>query len=293
MANNIQIAELFTNLVDEKYKADAKSSIFENNAVEVGKNYGKFHIMKVDTDGIGTYDKATGYADGAATVTWESVTPDIDLSAKIVIDYYENEEALAKAFALASADIMDKLVKEIDAVRFAKIFSLAKAANKKAESFTTGDSVIKALRTAINKMDNERVYNDKILVATPEIFGAIEDMDSYKSQKVLGNFAGTVKVTHDVFYTGVNINTGRKTGDVAAKFNYEKATGAGDINFMIVSKASIIAKTANRIKMIDASVNQNLDAHEFDLRTYGLSAYGLDNKTEGIYVSYEAPKTNS
>lgn len=293
MANNIQIAQLFTQLVDEKYKATAKSAIFESNSIEVGKDYGKFHIMKVDTDGIGTYSKSDGYAEGATKLDWEAVTPDIDLSAKIVIDYYENEEALAKAFALGSADIMDKLVKEIDAIRFAKIYSLAKTTNKVDETYTTGDAVIKALRKAINHMDNERVYDDKILVATPEVLGALEDMDSYKSQRVLGNFVGTVKVPHNVFYTGVNINTGRKVGETAAKFNYEKATGAGDINFMIVSKASILAKTANRIKMIDASVNQNLDANVFALRTYGLSAYGLDNKVEGIYVSASMPKTTS
>lgn len=283
MANNIQIAELFSNLVDEKYKATALSARFESNAVEVGKNYGKFHIMKVDTNGIGTYDKAAGYAEGATTVNWEEVTPDIDLSGKIVIDYYENEEALAKAFALGSEDLIQKLVKEIDAIRFAKIATLAN--NKKAETFNDGTEVIAALRAAINTMDNERVYNDKVLLATPEVLGALEDMDSFKSQKVLGNFAEVVKVPHDVFYTAVDVKTGR--GDVKT-FNYTKADGAADINFMIVSKASVIAKTANRIKMIDASVNQTLDANVFALRTYGLSAYGLENKTAGIYVSYTA-----
>lgn len=293
MANNIQITELFTNLVDEKYQSSAKSAIFESNAVEIGQDYRKFKIMKIDTDGIGTYDRALGYADGATNLDWETVEPDIDLSAKIVIDYYENEEALAKAFALGSADILQKMINEIDAIRFAKICSLCKAANKKDETLTTGTDVIKSLRKAIDHMDNEEVYDDKILVCTPEINGALEDMDSYKSQKVLGNFIGKIIVPHKKFYTGVTVNTGRKVGDAAAKFNYEKATGAGDINFMIVSKKSILAKTANRIKIVDASQNQNLDAHMFMLRTYGLSAYGLDNKVEGIYVSCEMPKTET
>lgn len=281
MANNIQIAELFTQLVDEKYKATALSAIFENNAVEVGKNHGKFHIMKVDTDGIGTYDKATGYADSATTVTYEDVAADIDLSGRIVIDYYENEEALAKAFSLGSKDLLDKLIREIDAIRFSKIATLAN--NKKAETFAEGTDVIAALRAAINTMDNERVYNDKVLLATPEVLGALEDMDSYKSQKVLGNFVNVVKVPHDVFYTAVDVKNGRN-----GEFNYAKADGAGDINFMIVSKASILAKTANRIKMIAAEDNQTLDANVFAVRTYGLSAYGLENKTAGIYVSYTA-----
>lgn len=281
MANNIQIAELFSQLVDEKYAATALSAVFENSAVEVGKNYGKFHIMKADTDGIGTYDKTAGYADGATRITYEDVMPDIDLSGKIVIDYYENEEALAKAFSLGSKDLLDKLVKEIDAIRFAKIATLA--TNKKAETFNDGAEVIAALRAAINAMDNERVYNDKVLLATPEVLGALEDMDSYKSQKVLGNFVNVVKVPHDVFYTAIDVKSGRD-----GNFNYTKADGAADINFMIVSKASILAKTANRIKMISAETNQTLDANVFAIRTYGLSAYGLENKTAGIYVSHTA-----
>lgn len=279
MANSIQISELFTQLVDEKYQATALSSVFEDNTIEVGKNYGKFHIMKVDTQGIGTYDKATGYAGGATTVTYEDVTPDIDLSGKIVIDYYENEEALAKAFSKGTEDLLQKMVKEVDAIRFAKIATMA--TNKKAETFNDGTEVIAALRNAINKMDNYRVYNDKILLATPEVFGALEDMDSYKSQRVLGNFVNTIKVPHDVFYTAVDIKDGR-----SGEYNYTKAAGAADINFMIVSKASVLARTANRVKMISADVNQTLDANEFAIRTYGLSAYGLENKVEGIYVSH-------
>jgi ribonuclease HII len=279
MANNIQIAELFSQLVDEKYQATSLSSIFESNKVEVGKDYGKFHIMKVDTDGVGTYDKTTGYSDGSTTISWEDVTPDVDLSGKIIIDYYDNEEALAKAFSLGSADLIQKLVKEVDAIRFAKIATIAK--NKKQETLESGTDVIAALRVAINDMDNERVYNDKVLVATPEVLGALEDMDSYKSQKILGNFTQVVKVPHDVFYTAVTVADGKN-----GKYNYTKAEGAGDINFMIVSQASIIAKTANRVKMIAAEQNQTLDANVFAVRCYGLSAYGLENKTAGIYVSY-------
>ena len=45
MANSIQISELFTQLVDEKYQATALSSVFEDNTIEVGKNHAKFHIL--------------------------------------------------------------------------------------------------------------------------------------------------------------------------------------------------------------------------------------------------------
>lgn len=279
MANSIQIAELFTQLVDEKYHSSSLSAIFESNIVEVGKNFGKFHIMKVDTDGIGTYDRATGYPTGSVTLEWEEVSGDIDLGARIVLDHYENEEALAKAFTKASEDIVRKLIDEIDAIRFAKIATIANT--KVEENLTTGDEVVKSLRKAINFMDNEDVYDDKLLVATPEVFGALEDMDNYKSKAILGNFVGTITVPHKKFYTAVNIETGR--GETP-KYNYSKAAGAEDINFMIVSKASVIAKTETRIKVNENP--ENFDGMMFSIRQAGLSAYGLDNKVKGIYVSH-------
>lgn len=287
--NNIQIAELFTNLVDEKYRADATTAIFESNLAEIGigKDYGKYHIMKVDTDGIGTYDRNEGYADGAAYLEWETVIPDIDLSAGVIMDYYENEEALAKAFPLAADDIMNKMIDQVDATRYAKISAIAK--NKVEEKIETGEDAVKSLRKAINYMKNKRTYNDKILIAKPEIYGALEDMDSYKSQIVTGNFIKKIEVPEHIFYTAIETFTGRGENK---KFGYKKADNARDINYMIVSKSSIIAKTNNRVKWIDAEQNQNLDAHIFRIRTSGLSAYGLDNKVDGIYVSYAPAAVN-
>lgn len=279
VTNSIQIAELFTKLIDEKYHSTALSAVFESNIVEIGSNYGKFHIMKVDTDGIGTYDRQAGYPTGAVTLEWEEVSGDIDLGARIVIDYYENEEALAKAFSKASEDIVRKLIDEIDAIRFAKISQIA--ATKVAEDLVDGEAVVKSLRTGINSMDNENVYDDKYLLATPEVLGYLEDMDSYKSKAILGNFVGTIKVPHKKFYTSVDVQTGR--GD-SPKFNYTKTDGAKDINFMIVSKASVIAKTETRIKVNENP--ENFDGLMFSIREAGLSAYGLENKVAGIYVSH-------
>ena len=65
-------------------------------------------------------------------------------------------------------------------------------------------------------MKNKRVYNDKILRMTAAMKGAFDDMDSYKTQAILGRFSKVVVVPEDVFYTKIVINTGRGTN---AKFN--------------------------------------------------------------------------
>ena len=63
MANSIQVAQIFENLVDEGYRAKSRTArLFEQGLITpVGEGYGKFQVMKVSTDGIGTYDKNLGY----------------------------------------------------------------------------------------------------------------------------------------------------------------------------------------------------------------------------------------
>lgn len=282
MANSIQVAQIFENLVDEGYRAKSRTArLFEQGLITpVGSGYGKFQVMKVSTDGIGTYDKDLGYPEAGTTVSYEEIKPDIDLGTSIKIDYFDNAETLNKALAYGYRDAQDKLIREVDAIRIASIVKQANSENIVQGTFETGDDVVKAIRAAIVQMDNKRVYDDKVLLATSAVIGALEDMDSYKSKQVLGNFVETVKMEQDVFYTAVDVKDGR-SGD----FNYTKNAEAKDINFMIVSKSAIDCSAKSRVKYIPAQENKDLDSDLVRLRFYALSAYVFENKKDGIYVN--------
>ena len=285
MANSIQVAQLFENLVDEGYRAKSKTaSLFEQGLITpVGEGYGKFQVMKVSTEGIGTYSKATGYPEAGTTVSYEEIKPDIDLGTSIQIDHFDNAETLNKALAYGYRDIQDKLIREVDAIRIASIVKKANPENIVQGTFETGDDVVKAIRAAIIKMDNKRVYDDKVLLATSAVLGALEDMDSYKSKQVLGNFVETVKMEQDIFYTAVDVKDGR-----SGEFNYIKNAEAKDINFMIVSKSAVDCSAKSRAKYFSSQENIQFDADTMKLRFYALSAYVFDNKKDGIYVNTAA-----
>lgn len=285
MANNITVAELFQNLVDESYKANSKvATIFNSGKIQpVGTGYGKFKVQKVSTDGIGTYDKTTGYSKSGVNVSFEEISPDIDLSTSISVDHYDDAESLNNALVYAWADIQDKLIREVDAISVASIVKQANTGNVVEQTITNGDEVVSNIRAALNVMDNKRVYNDKVLLATPEIIGALEDMDSYKSKAILGHFVDVIPMEKDIFYTGVDVGTG-KDGD----WNYKKSDNAKNINFMIVSKSAVDNSYETRAKFIGTEINPNFDADSMFLRFYAVSAYVFDNKKDGIFVSTAA-----
>ena len=283
--NNIQVAEVCERLVDEGYLANSlTANVFNSGAIQpkVGEGFGKFKVMKVSVDGIGTYSKENGYAKSGTTVSYEEIEPDIDLSTSISIDHFDNAETMNLALAAAIKQINSKLAKEVDAIRMASICQQVADKIFPKKEITTGTDAIVSLREAITIMENAGVYNDKILIATPALFGAIEDLDSYKSKNILQHFSQLVQIPSDRMYTKINVHDG------TAQFNYTKADDASDIQFMIASKSAIDSSAKSRVKIISSEVNQNLDADEAKVRFYGISAYILDNYKDGIYICTKA-----
>ena len=283
--NNIQVAEVCERLVDEGYLANSlTANVFNSGTIqpEVGEGYGKFKVIKVSVDGIGTYSKENGYAKSGTTVSSEEVEPDIDLSASVSIDHFDNAQTMDLALAAAIKQINSNLAKEVDAIRIASICQQATDKIFPKKEITTGTDAIVSLREAITIMDDAGVYNDKILIATPALIGALDDLDSYKSKNVLQHFNEIVQIPSDRMYTKINVHDG------TTQFNYTKANDASDIQFMIASKSAIDSSAKSRVKFISSQVNQNLDADQAKIRFYAISAFVLDNYKDGIYICTKA-----
>ena len=143
------------------------------------------------------------------------------------------------------------LYEVITAFRFAKYAGTTGISTVAGATLATGADVVSALRAATNKMDEDEVAIDgRILYITPTLYGLVQDMDTTKSREVLSRFAKVVQVPQTRFYTAIEQNDGTTDGETAG--GYKKATGAADINFMIVQKAAAIQFTKHLdVKVID------------------------------------------
>ena len=125
-------------------------------------------------------------------------------------------------------------------------------------------AVLLALRVAVDKMDEDEVPDtDRHLFITPTLYGMIRDLDTTKSKEVLAAFSSVTKVPQSRFYTAIELKSG-KTGQEAG--GYAKASGAADINFLIV---------------------HNGDGYKFGYRNVGI-ADAYKNKLAGIYLHHKA-----
>lgn len=288
MANNIQKFKKYVTLLDKVYKEAALTSDLDSDAelAREGANADEIIIPKIDMDGLGDYDRNSGYTNGDVTFKNETVKFNYERGRMFTIDSMDDEETAGLAYGkLSSEFIRTKVAPEGDAFRFATYAK--KAGTKKAETLNAGADIIGALRTAITKMDEEEVSKEnRYLYITPTLKGLIDDLDTTKSKEVLDLFAKIIKVPQTRFYTEIKMNDGKTTGQ--EKGGYKKDTAGKDINFIIIEKSAVMQYNKHIApKVITPEENQTADAWKYGYRKYGLADV-YENKIAGIYVSHKA-----
>ena len=281
---SIALFTKYLNQVDFLYSETSKSAILDgNNAiVSMSKGCNEMKFPKITVDGLSDYSRTTGYEAGDVSVEFESKKPNYDRGIKFNIDEMDDEETdgimLGNTLGLLEKD---KVAPEIDAFRFATYASASGISTVAPADLTTGEAVLNALVTATAQMDNDSVeMNDRVLFITPPLLLAAENVDTTKSKAILSRFSSIVQVPQSRFYTAIDLKS--KTADSAT--GYAKASGAKNINFMIISKSAVIQFTKHIFnKPLSPDNNPDGDSWVIRYRKYGIAEV-YDNKKKGIYL---------
>ena len=289
MANNIQLAKTYTNLLDEVYQQNALTAVLESDAslARAGANANEIVIPKISMDGLADYSRNSGYVNGDVNLTWETVKFNYERGRAFTVDDMDNEETQNLAFGrLAGEFIRTKVIPELDAFRFAT-YAATVGAGTATGTLATGADVIAALRVATSAMDEAEVpMENRYLFITPTLYGLIQDMDSTKSREVLSRFASVTQVPQTRFYSAIELLDGKTGGE--EKGGYKKAEGATELNFEIIHKPATLQFTKHAVpKIIPPAQNQDADAWKYGYRNYGLCDT-YENKAAGIYVHKKA-----
>lgn len=291
MANAITLATKFIPVLDEIYKESSLTSVLDgaSDLAQQGANANELIIPKLDMQGLGDYNRNSGYVSGDVTLTNETVKCNFDRGRMFTVDYLDNLETAGIAFSRLSGEfIRTKVVPELDAFRLATYAGISGISKVSAGAdLADGSAVIAALRAAVSQMDEDEVPpTERYLFITPTLYGMIQDLDTTKSREVMENFASVIKVPQTRFYTAIEQNDGTTSGQEAG--GYKKGTGAADINFMIIHKPAVIQFQKHVApKIITPEQNQTADAYKFGYRNVGIADV-YENKVAGIYLHMKA-----
>ena len=296
MANNISLAKKFVPLLDEAYCKASLTAILDGDSalIREGANADELIVPIMNMQGLGDYDRASGYVDGDVYLTNETVVCNYDRGRMFYVDILDNTESAGLAFGrLPNEFIKNKVAPELDAFRLA-CYAAKAGVTKVSGTLSTGADVVTALRTAVTQMDEDEVPPDnRYLFITPTLHGLVQDMDTTKSREVLSRFAGVIDVPQSRFFSklalksGTLITTGSGdtlTTDDQREGGFTKATGGKDLNFMVIHKPAIIQFQKHvSPKIITPEVNQSGDGYKFGYRNVGIADV-YENKLAGIYV---------
>lgn len=215
MGNQIAKFKKYVDLLDEVYQNASKTAVLESDATlaKQGANANEIIVPKLDMDGLGDYDRNSGYVNGDVTMTNETVQFNYDRGRKFSVDSMDNEETAGLAFGKLSSEFLrTKVVPEQDAFRFATYAGLA--GTKVKGTLATGADVLAALQAATSAMDDAEVpAENRHLFITPALLVAAQNVNTNVSRDILGSFASVTKVPTARFMTLVGLLDGKTSGE--------------------------------------------------------------------------------
>ncbi len=300
MANSISVVKKFVPLLDEAYRKASLTAILDGDStlIRQGANWGELIIPIMNLQGLGDYDRSSGYAQGDVTLTYETIACNYDRGRMFDVDTVDNIESASLAFGmLANEFIKNKVAPELDAFRLACYASKA-GVTKVSGTLATGADVVAALRAAVTQMDEDEVPSEeRYLFITPTLHGLVQDMDTTKSREVLARFTAVVDVPQSRFYSKLALKSGKLittgsgdnlTTDDQRDGGFMKATGGKDLNFVAIHKPALIQFTKHVApKIITPEANQSADAYKFGYHNVGIADV-YENKLAGVYVHKKA-----
>ena len=289
MANKITTAGKFIPLLDEVYRTVSLTAKLDGpeELVRQGANANELIIPMIELQGLGDYDRNSGYVSGDVTLTNETVKCNFDRGRMFTVDNMDDADSAGIAFGrLAGEFIRTKVAPELDAFRFAS-YASKEGVTQKEETLENGAAVLAALRVATNAMDEAEVpMEDRHLFITPTLDGMIADLDTTKSREILSRFASKTLVPQTRFYTAIDQKDGHTGGQEAG--GYAKADDGKELNFMVIHKPALIQFEKHVApKIVTPDQNQESDAYKYGYRNVGVADV-YKNKLAGVYASHKS-----
>lgn len=281
--NTIEAAKIFQTALDQQVLEGATSGWMEENATQVIYNGGsEIKIPKMSLSGLGKYDRDSGYVQGAVTYAYETKTMTMDRGRKFLLDKMDVDETnfVASATTVMGEFQRTKVIPEVDAYRYSRIYALAK--DKYGKTYTPAAStILSTLSEDITAVQDEAGSADLVIIMARPVYDMFCNNDKISKLINAGDFKqGELNLMIKMFNgipiipvpsarmkTAYTFNDGKTGGQEAGGFT--PTAKATQINWIICPKSAPIAvsKTDN-FKIFDPEVNQTADAWLVELRKF-------------------------
>lgn len=299
--NTLEYAKVFQTELDKKIEEQLTSAWMDSNAGQVKYTGGdEVKIPKISLVGLGDYDKDAGFKQGSVTLSYETMKLTQDRGRTFQLDSQDVDETnfVASAGMVMGEFQRTQVVPEVDAYRYAKIYEKAKTGHSSTYTATAKD-IIDKLEADIATVQDKMGDNEPLVICmNRKVHALLNNAEGIQKYINVGDFnngfiSTKVKIFNDVpildvpsarFKTAYTFNA----GDTADKGGFEAASGALEMNWIIIARRAAIAVVkTDKIRIFAPDVNQKADAWKIDYRKYH-DLWVKDNALDGIIVNVPA-----
>ena len=282
--NTLAYATLFMQELDKQVVAGATSGWMEGNAgLVVYKGGNTVKIPKLSMDGLGNYDRGTGFAQGAATLVYETRTMTQDRGRTFMLDSMDIDETnfVANASNLMGEFQRTKVIPEIDAYRYSTIAALAIAGSRASGGYTpVAATILSMIKADIAAIQDVVGTVPLVITLSTATLAILEASTELVRQLEVAAFPGVIQnevkqidscpiieVPSARLKTAYILNDGRTAGQEAGGF--VPAGAAKSINWLITAlNAPIAISKTDNMRIFTPDQNQSADAWKLDYRKY-------------------------
>lgn len=305
--NTLATATLFQTTLDKIAIHDAVTGWMDANAGQVIYNGGaEVKIPKMSVQGMGDYDRDTGYVQGSVTLDYETKTMTQDRGRKFQLDAMDINE---NNFVTTASSVMgmfqrEHVIPEIDAYRLSNLATQAIGYQDGAlveYGYTAAEgTVLRKIKEGIKAIRDNGYQGPLVIHATSEVVLELELAMANKITAVDFEKGGIVTKVPAIdgvpiietpanrMYTAITIYDGVTGGQEAG--GYARGETAKQINFMIMPRTTPIAITKqDKMKIFTPDQNQDADAWKMNYRRFH-DIWVLDNRLNSIWVNVKEAK---
>lgn len=291
MSNVINSASRYASELDKMIVQESKTGFMAD-----GKFKAKFkgaktvYLPQLDFDGLGNYDRATGYSKGDTNFNYVSYELTKERSKQIVIDAQEADESGISALAgkVVGEYTRTKVNPEIDAYVLSTLYGVA-TANSNVDAYVK-ENAVDLMLNSINKAEAANGYNSDEMVAfvDPAMYAAIMTSEKLQHNITVSDFeqgAVNLKVKCLNGCAIIPVAADRMRGEYT--FNDNGFAAAEDADFVkaivMPKSAASLVKKVDKVDIYTPDMVQDMDAYKINFRLY-YDCFVTDNKKGLIFA---------
>ncbi len=296
MANNIETVTLFKQACDQQMIEGATSGWMEANAGQVKYSGGReIKIPTLSTDGLGDYDKNSGYPRGKVSLTYQTKTMSMDRGVGFLLDRIDVDESgfIASASATMSTFQSENVVPEVDAYRYSTLYKLISGAGNSKAYIPSPSTILSTLKSDITAIEDVCGAADLVIIMPYTVADILDSTDKLQRQINVGSFRqGSADISVKTLngHPIIRVPSARMftnydfmSGETA--FGFEKAADAKQINWIVCPRTAPIAVSkTDGIKIFDPATTQGADAWTIEYRKFH-DIWVKDNRLKAMRAS--------